>query len=74
MIKRAGETFGVNGGHDSRYSTLTGDTFGADHQFQHIDATNIGGETGCRCCRALQYGITGSGFIGEGPVIAQRTP
>ena len=59
---------------DRGHGALTGNAVSTHHQLQHIDTTHIGDETGRRCCGALQRGTTASRLIGEGPVIAQRTP
>lgn len=65
--------FGWNSSHDKFNSARTGrNTFGADHKLCHIGSAGIGDETGIRRCGALQYGITGIGFRGEGPLKAQR--
>lgn len=47
MIKRAGD-FDVIVDHDRRDGALTGNALGTDHQLQHVDPGNIGGETGSR--------------------------
>ena len=45
MIERTGGTFGRMRDHDGRNGTLTGVTFRADDQLQHIDTANIGNKT-----------------------------
>lgn len=73
MIKTAGGLV-VIVDYDRGNGALTGNAVSTHHQLQHIDTTNIGDETGRRCCGTLQRGMTASRLIGEGPVIAQRTP
>ena len=72
MIKTAGGFIAIVDD-DRGNGALTGNAVSTDYQLQHIDTTDIGDETGRRCCGALQCGITASRLIGEGPAIAQRT-